>query len=29
MYYNPEVVCLSRKRKKIENALAVINKKLT
>ncbi len=29
MYYNPEVVCLSRKRKKIEDALAVINKKLT
>ena len=29
MYYNPEVVCLSRKRKKIEKALAVISKKLT
>jgi hypothetical protein len=29
MYYNPEVVCLSRKRKKIEKALAVINKTLT
>jgi LAGLIDADG-like domain len=28
MYYNPEVVCLSRKRKKIEKGLAVINKKL-
>jgi hypothetical protein len=29
MYYNPEVVCLSRKRKKIESALMVINQNLT
>lgn len=29
MYYNPEVVCLSRKRQKIEKALAVMNKALT
>jgi hypothetical protein len=26
MYYNAEVVCLSRKRKKIEAALAVFRK---
>lgn len=29
LYYNPEVVCLSRKRKKIESALGMINQKLT
>ena len=29
MYYNPEVVCLSRKRDKIEKALSVIDQKLT
>lgn len=29
MYYNPEVVCLSRKRIKIEKALAVVNQNLT
>jgi len=23
MYYNPEVVCLSRKREKVKNALSV------
>jgi len=28
LYYNPQVVCLSRKRKKIEEALAVVDKKL-
>ena len=28
LYYNPQVVCLSRKRKKIEEALAVMDKKL-
>jgi hypothetical protein len=28
MYYNPEVVCLSRKREKIRKALSVINKTL-
>lgn len=29
LYYNADVVCLSRKREKIETALAVINKTLT
>lgn len=29
LYYNADVVCLSRKRKKIEKALAVVNKTLT
>lgn len=28
LYYNPRVACLSRKRRKIEKALAVIDKKL-
>jgi len=28
LYYNPEVICLSRKRHKIEKALAVIGEKL-
>ena len=29
MYYNPGVVCLSRKREKVEKALVVIDQNLT